>query len=317
MSKLNQKVYKFFKTKATSIDEAAKTIQFVISDDKPDRMGEIVDQSSWDLRSYEQNPIVLWGHDPSEPENVLGQGASISQSFDGSQTLATLSLDDDINPKAALVWKQLLKGTLRCVSVGFIPHSEEMRNDVPVLKDNELLEISIVPIPANPRAIALAYKAGEISQKDAGWLMESMRKEADLVEAQLTTTKQENKNMTEEQAKALLDSVTKLTEKVDTLTEDNKTLREEIVALKPVEETEDEKTSRENAEKEAADQAAADAAKAKEDENVAAGLNPDGSAKGGSDDQSGAEGDEFDEDAELTPEQEAEARQALELEPAA
>ncbi len=317
MSKLNQKIYKFFNTKALSIDDANKTIKFRISDNKPDRMGEIVDQASWDLKSYEQNPIVLWGHDPSQPENVLGQGASIETSMDGAETWATLALDDDINPKAALVWKQLLKGTLRCVSIGFIPHTEELQNDVPVLKDNELLEISVVAIPANPRAVALAYKGGDIAEKDARWLVDSMRKEIDFVEAQTKVIKQETKSMTEEQAAALIDGMAKLTEKVDAQAEENKTLREEIAALKPKEETAEEKATREAAEKDAADKAAADAAKAKEEENVAAGLNPDGSAKDGSDDQSGAEGDEFDEDAELTPEQEAEAREALELEPAA
>ena len=115
-----------------------------------------------------------------EPENVLGQGIDVETTEDGSETYATLQLDEDINPKASLVWKQLVKGTLRCVSVGFIPHTLEWLDDTPVLKDNELLEISIVPIPANPRAVALDFKAGSINRKDADWLMASMRKEADL-----------------------------------------------------------------------------------------------------------------------------------------
>ena len=140
-------------------------------------MGEIVDQHSWDFKSYKNNPIVLWGHDSWEPENVLGQGIDLETSDDGAETVATLQLDEDINPKASLVWKQLVKGTLRCVSVGFIPHSLEWLDDDPVLKDNELLEISIVPIPANPRAVALDFKAGSISRKHA-WLMSSRRKEA-------------------------------------------------------------------------------------------------------------------------------------------
>ncbi len=309
MSKLNQKVYKFFKTKATSIDAANKTIKFIISDDQPDRMGEIVDQGSWDLKSYQENPIVLWGHDPSEPENVIGQSASVEVSPDGHQTWATLSLDDDINPKAALIWKQLLKGTLRTVSVGFIPHTEEYRDDIPVLKDNELLEISVVPIPANSRAVALAYKAGEVEEKDARWLMDSMRKEADLLEHEIKQPRQEIKNMTEEQATQLLDGIAKLTEKVDAQAAEITALKERV----PEPETEEQKTEREA--KEAADaQAAKEAEEAK---NVAAGLNPDGTAKGGSDDQPGAGDDEFDEDAELTPEQEAEAREALGLPAAA
>ena len=55
----------------------------------------------------------------------------------------------------------------------------------PVLKDNELLELSIVPTPANPRAIALGLKEGSINRKNATWRMDSMRKEAEALEVQL------------------------------------------------------------------------------------------------------------------------------------
>jgi hypothetical protein len=58
-------------------------------------------------------------------------------------------------------------------------------DDAPwILKDNELLEISVVPIPANPGAVALGMKSGDIKRKDAKWLMDSMRAEADLMQRQ-------------------------------------------------------------------------------------------------------------------------------------
>jgi hypothetical protein len=62
-------------------------------------MSEIVDQKSWDFKSYKQNPLVLWGHDPSQPENVLGQGIDLETTDDGSETYATLQLDEDIIPR--------------------------------------------------------------------------------------------------------------------------------------------------------------------------------------------------------------------------
>lgn len=306
MSKITRK---FFKTKATSINDDAKTVSFRISDNQPDRMGEIVDQKSWDFKHYLKNPIVLWGHNPDEPENVLGTALSLSIADDGSGTDAELHLDTDINPKAALVYNQIKAGTLSCVSVGFIPHSveyafddEEETDNTPVLKDNELLEISIVPIPANPRAIALGVKDGSISRKDAKWLMDSMRKEADLLEEQLDKpeiNEPKEKSMTDEQAQALIDGMTKLTEKVDALTEENKTLREQVETLKPVDNSDNSHTDNET----------------KDDESKEEDTTPP--AKPGDDDQGGAAEDEFDETAELTPEQEAEAREALGLAPAA
>jgi hypothetical protein len=47
-------------------------------------------------------------------------------------------------------------------------NSFEVENDIPVLKDNELLEISVVPIPANPGAMALALKSDGIIDRIAG-----------------------------------------------------------------------------------------------------------------------------------------------------
>lgn len=212
-----RRVTKLFNTKATSIDSVNKTVRFQISDNQADRMGEVVDQKTWNLKDYMLNPIVLFGHDPSQPENVLGTAQSLDTSKDGSGTFADIRFDTDINPKANLVFNQVERGTLRTVSVGFINHTEEMENDVPVLKDNDLLEISIVPIPANPRAIALALKEGTINRKDANWLVESMSKEIAFVEKHLEEEDNNDKDnhtmdeQTTKQLSALLEAVTALT----------------------------------------------------------------------------------------------------------
>lgn len=181
-----RKITKLFVTKAQSVDDTNKTVRFMISDNKVDRMNEIVDQGTWDFKNYLANPILLWNHsDEPQPEDVLGTTVALETDEKEGATYATVKLDEDINTKAGLVWQQLLRGTLRCVSVGFINKSEGRDGTTPVLKDNELLEISIVPIPANPRAIALAYKEGSINRKDARWLMDSMTKELGYLEKEM------------------------------------------------------------------------------------------------------------------------------------
>lgn len=312
-------VTKLFQTAIKSIDEASRTVQFCFSDDQVDRMGEIVDQGSWDTKSYEGNPLILWGHDPSQPENVLGKGVSLSLNS-GGKSYVTAQFDDDaVNPKAGMVFRQLVAGTLRCVSAGFIPHTIDTEDDVPVLKDNELLEISIVPIPANPRAVALALKEGSMSTKDAEWLTKSMESEIKHVQAELKAQgikEQKEKQMTDETAKALVESVENLTKEFGTFKEATeasiKSLTATVETLKPVEEAEEEKTEREAKEAEEAE-----AARKIEEANVAAGLNPDGSAKDGGNDQSGAEEVKVEDDTELTPEIQAAIDAELELEPAA
>lgn len=302
-----RRITKLFNTKALSIDDTNKRVTFTFSDNKVDRMGEIVDQKSWDFKNYLVNPLILWGHNPDEPENVLGTARSLATEDDGSSSSVEMQFDTDINPKALLVFNQVKAGTLRTVSAGFINHSEELQNDIPVLKDNELIEISVVPIPANPRAIALSLKEGTLSTKDARWLIDGMRKEADILETQIKEQTNEGDNNMDD-IKAQLAT---LTEAVGKLTEQNAELTTKLEeATKPPVESEEEKTAREAKEaqetKDAADKAAADdAAKDKGDDKT----DP---AKDGSDDQSGAGEGEFDPQAELTPQIQAQIDSALE-----
>lgn len=211
-----RKVTKFFQTKPTSVDEDNKTVTFAISTDQVDREGEIIDQKSWNFKDYLTNPQFLWGHDPSIPENVLGRCLEIKSSADGSETLGTFQFDTDINPKADLVFKQVVRGSLRTVSVGFITGEEERTSKGWLLKGNTLVETSVVPIPSNTGAIAKDYKAGLISRKDATWLMESARKEADFVEKEMEKTNdKEERSMDEvsqKQLGSILEAVTTLAE---------------------------------------------------------------------------------------------------------
>ena len=285
-----RKITKLFTTQAKSINDETKTIRFKISDDQTDRMGEIVDQASWDFKNYMNNPIVLWGHDSSEPENVLGQTLSLETL--GGETYAEMQFDDDINPKAALVWKQLLKGTLRTVSVGFIAHDQEGN----VLKNNELLEVSVVPIPANPRAIALSMKDGSLSRKDGLYLQDAMKKELAAIEEQLKET--ELTDVETKDVNELKDQITTLTDLVGKLSDQLTEVKTELTTLS------------EAAQAPEVPETPEDPAKPAEDPKEAPN-DPVDPAKGGEDDQPGAEEIEIDLDAELTPELEAQLEAEL------
>lgn len=187
---LNSKISRLFDISIKSIDEETRSVDFVFSDDSLDRYGERVDQASWDTKNYEANPIFLWGHDPRNMENVLGTGGNLrtnQKAADGRREsiLTAQFADAETNPKADLAFRMVKGGLLRTVSAGFIPHSLEWDEDTPVLKDNELLEVSLVGIPANPNAVALSFKAGQITQRDATYLIKSMRDEAEALEAQV------------------------------------------------------------------------------------------------------------------------------------
>ena len=181
---------KLFTHAVKSIDEEKRQATFVISTDEKDRMGEIVEQS-WDLENYKKNPIVLFGHDPSKPGYVVGRATEIVADKDGDKniTLGKVQFaEEGTSDDADTVWKLVKQGILRTVSVGFIPHTFKTLdddNETDVLADNELLEFSIVPIPANPSAVALAMNDGSIEEKDAKFMLKTYKAEASYLEKSL------------------------------------------------------------------------------------------------------------------------------------
>lgn len=123
-----------------------------------DRYGEIIDQESWDLKHYKKNPVILWAHNLTfgEDRPPIGKAAKVAVK-DGS-----LMFDiqfDMSDPFAADIFRKYKEGFLNAFSVGFIPHRIERVDDEKqpalraILKDNELLELSAVPVPANPEAL--------------------------------------------------------------------------------------------------------------------------------------------------------------------
>lgn len=124
------------------------------STDAPDRYGEIVDQETWDLKSFKKNPILLWAHNSKLPP--IGRVVK-SRVLDGKLVFdAEFDMNDEF---AASIYRKYKDGFLNAFSVGFIPKifmTEDEKGKMlknPILKDNELLEISAVPVPANPEAL--------------------------------------------------------------------------------------------------------------------------------------------------------------------
>jgi HK97 family phage prohead protease len=131
-----------------------------------DRHRTRVEPRGGDLSNYRSNPIFLWGHDGyggwfsvPQMEHVLGRAVDITQS-DASMDIKTEFASKAINPKADMALGLVRGGFLNAVSIGFIPRKVvvEMEDgiEVPIIKEWELLEVSLVPIPSNPEALAVA-----------------------------------------------------------------------------------------------------------------------------------------------------------------
>ena len=131
-----------------------RKMAFTISTASVDRDGDTIDPKGWDLGSYSKNPVVLWAHDYSQPP--IGKAANIKSTASGLQAEVEF-LPKGVSPFADMIHEMCKGGFLNATSVGFRGMEYDEAKDRKGLdfKKQELLEFSIVPVPANPEALAL------------------------------------------------------------------------------------------------------------------------------------------------------------------
>jgi len=136
--------------------EQEATIQdiytFVVSTPEVDRYGTIIVPSGIDYTAYLNNPIVLAQHDSDD----WPIGKCLGFMMNGENLEATLQFHR-ITEEACEVADLVAAGYVRAVSVGIIPiESEEQTIEgktVTVYTKSELVEFSVVSIPANREAL--------------------------------------------------------------------------------------------------------------------------------------------------------------------
>lgn len=127
----------------------------VASTNSVDRHGEVVDNNGWDLKSFKKNPVILWAHDHTEP----AIGVSKKTWVEGAGKKAKLMIQPilhDVTEKARAVKQLVEMGVINSLSVGFKPLESP---DGVTFTKNELLEVSMVNVPANADAMMMAYKS--------------------------------------------------------------------------------------------------------------------------------------------------------------
>lgn len=147
----------FFKGLVSEVKENGIVSVAVATDASIDRDGEIVDPKGLDTQNFERNPVLLWAHDyRQEP---IGKVLEIRK--EGDRVLFQPQLAIDISPRAKMYFEMIKAGILSAFSIGFIPKEWSDRDNGSggknrVFTKSELLEISLVPVPANPNALVLA-----------------------------------------------------------------------------------------------------------------------------------------------------------------
>lgn len=147
-------------------------LRFRASTDMIDRHQSIVVQKGINFRNF--GGAFLWGHDSfkgmfgggPEIKNQLGKVVSRKRStfMRGNKRAEATDVDvkfSTVNPFAVMAEGMVREGVLGTVSIAFIPDQDHIRTEVIKKKEIrifdkvELLEISLVPVPSNPEAVAL------------------------------------------------------------------------------------------------------------------------------------------------------------------
>ncbi len=155
-----------------NIKEAGDSGKFevVASSESVDRQGEIVVQDGIDINNYMKNPVILFGHDYwSLP---IGKATEIVRQA-GKTVVRGVFASAEANPLAQQVRKLYEEGILKAVSIGFMP-LEYNGNQI---TKSELLELSFVPVPANPEALSVLSLVKERGlEKEYAFVLKSMQK---------------------------------------------------------------------------------------------------------------------------------------------
>ena len=144
----------------------AAPVTFVLSTDDVDRHGDVVSADGWRLEAYLRNPVLLWAHDYRHP----AIGRAVSLWTEPHRLLAKIEFAP--SAFAQEVAALYAHGFQWGVSVGFRPIRWEERRDSRTgaylglrYLEQELLEVSAVPVPANREALRRAV-AGECGRRE-------------------------------------------------------------------------------------------------------------------------------------------------------
>ncbi|MEO0180323.1 MAG: HK97 family phage prohead protease [candidate division WOR-3 bacterium] len=136
------------------VNEESRTVEAVISTSDPDRDGDIVEVSGWELENFLRNPVVLWMHRYEAP---IGRCLDIKRVGDALVARTKFAR----TPLAEEIWQLYREGVLNAWSVSFIAlRWEPLASGGRKYIRQELLEYSAVSVPANPEALNTLYRDG-------------------------------------------------------------------------------------------------------------------------------------------------------------
>ncbi len=166
-----EKVFKVLDCEVKKLED--RVYEFTASTSTQDRDGEVIEPLGWDLKNFKKNPVIMYAHD----YRSLPVGKAPRVWVSNGTLKNTVEFPPEGTYEFADIVERLVNtGYLKTESVGFIPKKWEDGDGEKAPRrtytKQELLEISIVPVPSNPDALRNAITDGVITVKEFGALTE-------------------------------------------------------------------------------------------------------------------------------------------------
>lgn len=150
----------------------AGPISFIMSTATVDRMDDTIAVEGWKLENYRKNPVWLFGHN----QWAFPVGKSLREYVQEQSLRSDVEFQArDVHEDGWRVGEMVRRGFLNACSVGFRPLKYAINEErgggwMPACDfiEQELLECSVVPVPANPEAL-VAAKALDLAGPVREW----------------------------------------------------------------------------------------------------------------------------------------------------
>lgn len=141
-------------------DGTVRVAGYASTFENTDRHGDIIAPNAFDetMEKYMRNPVLLAFHDHKKP-----LGKVTEAHIDENGLFVVAEIPSTPNTELAAIRKQVQDGILTTFSIGGYFHREKSGSGK--IMKVELIEISVVAIPANPRAEFTVQKAFEMAER--------------------------------------------------------------------------------------------------------------------------------------------------------
>jgi HK97 family phage prohead protease len=157
-----------------------RQVKFIFSTEAVDRDFDVIKQTGIDTTYYLTNPVIFFNHD-----HELPIGKCVSIGIENGNLAGVVEFVPADNPaigaKSEGIYQLCRDGFLNTTSIGFIPITIERPEDARNLADGvdvitcEIVEISIVGIPANREALIQAISPPTIQIEQPILLVEPVK----------------------------------------------------------------------------------------------------------------------------------------------